>query len=116
MTPSGFWKSIRFWKNKSEDQSSQRRRPRHRALLQFDTDAAHQQPDEDGTNNVRAMPIALTAPARPDLIVTAASAPNTAALGQAINVSYTVANQGQGATSRAWRDGVYFSRDAALDA
>jgi Ca2+-binding RTX toxin-like protein/subtilase family serine protease len=51
------------------------------------------QGETDATNNVFAAPITITAP---DLVVTNATAPTSAVLGQTIDVSWEVVNQGDG--------------------
>jgi subtilase family serine protease len=61
--------------------------------LLFVTDAANQQGETNETNNVFAAPLKITGP---DLLVSGATAPTTAALGQTINVSWNVINQGDG--------------------
>ncbi|MBG1265632.1 CARDB domain-containing protein [Nostoc sp. WHI] len=76
--------------------------------LLFVTDGSKSQSETNENNNVFAQAITLTAP---DLIVTAANAPNTATLGEAISVSWTVTNQGTVPAFADWYDSVYFSAD-----
>jgi subtilase family serine protease len=82
--------------------------------LLFVTDASKNQGETDETNNVRAVPISLTAP-NVDLVVSDASAPATAKVGQIAAISWTVANQGTDTTTANWADYVYLSRDTTLD-
>ncbi len=77
------------------------------------TDGIDQQGETDNTNNVRAVPITLTAP---DLVVTSAEAPAIVNLGEAIDVTWTVENLGTVPAVASWSDGVYLSRDNKLDA
>ncbi|MFN6539114.1 MAG: CARDB domain-containing protein [Nostoc sp. EkiNYC01] len=70
------------------------------------------QGETDETNNVFAQAITLTAP---DLVITAANAPTTAALGETISVSWTVKNQGIVSASGDWYDAVYISDDRFFD-
>ncbi|WP_339379282.1 CARDB domain-containing protein, partial [aff. Roholtiella sp. LEGE 12411] len=79
--------------------------------LLFLTDGANQQSEADGSNNVRALPIQLTAPN----LVVSASAPTSATLGETISVSWTVSNQGAISANADWYDGVYISEDQIWD-
>lgn len=76
-------------------------------------DGSNYQPEEDETNNDRAVPIII---GLPDLVVTDADAPATAAVGEHIAVSFTVTNQGTFAAPADWYDAVYLSDDAVYDA
>jgi large repetitive protein len=79
-------------------------------------DNANQQGETNETNNVIAKAISLSAS---DLVITSSTAPDTATLSQTIEVSFTVKNQGTGATPNNWYDwydGVYLSDDDQLDA
>src|SRR5262249_14873966 len=69
----------------------------------------HNQSETDETNNVLARPITLTAP---DLVVSDASAPASATVGQTFSVSWTVTNQGSIAAPTTWYDTVYLARYA----
>lgn len=81
--------------------------------LLFAVDAGKQQNEKDETNNVRAVPITLTAP---DLIVSDASSTVSAATwGETIQVSWTVANIGTVTAAATWGDQIYISDDAILD-
>ncbi|MBX9259219.1 M10 family metallopeptidase C-terminal domain-containing protein [Desmonostoc muscorum CCALA 125] len=71
-----------------------------------------QQGESNETNNVFAQAITIVAP---DLVVTAANAPPTAALNETISVSWTVENQGTTITSGDWYDYIYISNDQFLD-
>src|SRR5262245_20475665 len=51
-----------------------------------------------------------------DLALVAVPGPISAQAGSVIGITWTVANQGDQATSTAWFDQVYFSTDATLDA
>ena len=64
------------------------------------------------TNNTRALAIVIAAA---DLTPTALTAPATAVVGQQIQVSWTVKNQGAGDALSSWNDSVYLSKDAKLD-
>ncbi|MBD2415927.1 hypothetical protein FACHB389_31060 [Nostoc calcicola FACHB-389] len=71
-----------------------------------------QQGETDKTNNVLAQAITIVAP---DLVVTAANAPTTAALNETISVSWRVENQGTTITSGDWYDYIYISNDQFFD-
>ncbi|MBD2516973.1 M10 family metallopeptidase C-terminal domain-containing protein [Nostoc sp. FACHB-973] len=71
-----------------------------------------QQGETDETNNVFAQAITIVAP---DLVVTGANAPTTAALNETISVSWTVENQGTTGTSGDWYDYIYISNDQFFD-
>jgi subtilase family serine protease len=66
----------------------------------------------DTSNNFRTIPISLTGP---DLAVTGASGPAEAALGQTVDVTWTVENVGSAPAANFWYDRVYLSRDRVLD-
>lgn len=76
------------------------------------------QPEASFTNNasgplsVNILPVV----SNPDLVVTAASAPTTAAVGQTIDVSFTVQNIGPDVAAQDWFDAIYLSSDTVLDA
>jgi subtilase family serine protease len=53
--------------------------------------------------------------ALPDLVVTAATAPTSASLGETVDLTWAVTNQGIGNTSTGWTDYVYLSDDTILD-
>ena len=76
------------------------------------TNSNHNQSESDATNDVYALPITIGAP---DLAVTAASAPASAALGGTIAVSWTTANQGGAAAPATWYDAVYVSSKSTFD-
>ncbi|MEZ6132743.1 MAG: CARDB domain-containing protein [Planctomycetaceae bacterium] len=69
-------------------------------------------------DNIRAggpTDVTLTPP--PDLQVTSVNAPTTAFSGQPATISWTVSNQGAGATLESfWRDRIYLSTDNVFDA
>ncbi|MFM7259247.1 MAG: CARDB domain-containing protein [bacterium] len=75
------------------------------------TDDANQLFEYGGeSNNVSAAagPMAVVYPPRPDLVVTAITAPATATATQTASVSYSVQNNGEVSTSGAWRDSLSF--------
>src|SRR5262249_30552075 len=76
-------------------------------------DAANEQVESDETNNVRSLTISLTSP---DLTVSAATAPASAALAETIPVSWTVTNQSNAGAFTDWTDRVYYSADPLFDA
>ena len=76
-------------------------------------DASHSQPESNEANNVRASAIELSAA---DLVVTAVTAPASVSLGQTINLTWTVLNQGTGLAASGWYDNVYLSSDDQWDA
>ena len=81
--------------------------------LLFATDFNNnQQPETNETDNVRAVALEVKAP---DLIVSAATAPATGILGEALAVDWTVTNQGGGSALTDWYDYVYLSTDQSLD-
>ena len=82
--------------------------------LLFVTDANNAQGEGNENNNIKAIPIAI-GDNDPDLVVTAASAPTTAVLGESIQVSWTVKNQGTIEASADWYDTIYLSDDQTLD-
>ncbi len=84
--------------------------------LLFVADSGGDQAEADETDNVRAVPITLVGSSSksPDMVITAATAPNSAELGN-INVSWTVKNQGTGDVSGFWEDDFYLSTDQTFD-
>ncbi|MBD2439767.1 CARDB domain-containing protein [Nostoc sp. FACHB-110] len=86
--------------------------PGERYLL-FVADGRNNQVETNETNNVFAQ--AITINDAPDLLITAANAPTTAALGETISVSWTVKNQGLVSTSSNWYDYIYISDDQFFD-
>ncbi|MCF2152305.1 M10 family metallopeptidase C-terminal domain-containing protein [Desmonostoc muscorum LEGE 12446] len=80
--------------------------------LLFVADKDHYQGETNETNNVFAQAITIAAP---DLVITAANAPTTAALGETISVSWTVKNQGTVSTFADWYDSIYISDDQFFD-
>ncbi|MBE9147549.1 hypothetical protein IQ257_03270, partial [Coleofasciculus sp. LEGE 07092] len=63
-------------------------------------------------DNLYALPITVSAP---NLVVSSATAPDTAGLNQRIDVGWTVANQGGNIATANWYDQVYLSDDLTLD-
>ena len=80
--------------------------------LLFVTDINKSQGETDDNNNVKAVPIKLSAP---DLKIVSATAPSTAILNQNINVSWTVKNSGTVNAPANWYDYVYVSNDDKWD-
>jgi subtilase family serine protease len=83
------------------------------------TDAGNAVFETNETNNTLASPILLSVtPLEPsNLIVTAVDGPAEGVSGQALSVTWTVANTGTGPTNAAtWGDAVYLSLDQFLDA
>ncbi|MCM0593810.1 MAG: CARDB domain-containing protein [Gloeotrichia echinulata DEX184] len=80
--------------------------------LLFVADRNNNQGETNESNNVRAITIDVTAP---DLVVSAATTPASAALGETVALSWTVTNQGNGAALADWYDYVYISDDQVLD-
>ncbi len=83
--------------------------------LLFITDGGYQgnrQSESNETNNVFAQAITINAP---DLVITAANAPTTAAVSEIISVSFTVTNQSTVSLLGQWFNAVYFSYDKFLD-
>jgi subtilase family serine protease len=81
-------------------------------FLIIKADANNQLNEENENNNVVALPISVTRPSRPDLIVESVVAPNTAFFDQTILVQWTVKNVGNGPTNASdWRDFVFLSVD-----
>ena len=85
------------------------------AIVVTDTFSRVFEGDGEG-NNAGFDDLPTTVESRPaDLVVSAASAPSTAAAGNGILVEWTVANQGAGDTvATRWRDRVYASTDVLL--
>ncbi|MBN2473427.1 MAG: Ig-like domain-containing protein [Pirellulales bacterium] len=81
-------------------------------LVATDGDTAVAEADEQ--NNVGSRPIALSYPPLPDLTVSQIVAPSLAQPGMAIELSWTVANQGTAMASGPWREAVYLSSDEVL--
>ena len=85
---------------------SPERSGRHYYLL-IVADGSHYVTESDESNNVFALPIALTVP-DVDLVVTAAEAPSTSSPARTADVSWTVTNQGiDSTTAPYWYDYVY---------
>ncbi|BBD63171.1 YD repeat-containing protein (plasmid) [Nostoc sp. HK-01] len=83
-------------------------RPAGDYYLLLVADGSGYQGETNENNNVRVVPITISVP---DLTVTAATAPASGTLGQAINVSWTVANSGTVTAPADWTDRIYFSTD-----
>jgi subtilase family serine protease len=76
------------------------------------TDRDNQQGETDETNNVRALRMQLSAP---DLVVTDATAPASAIVGERVRVSWAVTNQGEVPALTDWTDALYLSADERVD-
>ncbi len=81
-------------------------------FLLFVTDDDGNQSETDETDNVRAVPIEITVP---DLVVSNATAPSNATLGETIPLSWTVTNSGKVTALNNWYDRVYISSDTTFD-
>jgi subtilase family serine protease len=81
-------------------------------FLLVQVDQENNQGETDGANNAHAIPITVVAP---DLTVTAAASPAAAVLGDTINVSWTIENQGDHPAAANWYDAVYLSSDTVFD-
>ncbi len=77
------------------------------------TDAYTSRTETDEDNNTKALAVTIVTP---DLVPTAFSGPasGTADAGKAINVSFTVKNQGTGTAAATWYDYIYLSDDDTL--
>jgi hypothetical protein len=80
--------------------------------LLFISDYYDQQYETDETDNIKAVPIEITAP---DLVISDATAPSNATLGESIPVSWKVTNPGNVSAQTNWDDVVYLSNDPILD-
>jgi hypothetical protein len=68
--------------------------------------------ETDETNNVTAHKIQINAP---DITITNTQAPSAAVLGEKVDISWTVENQGNVPALGYWADGIYLSEDEYLD-
>jgi RHS repeat-associated protein len=79
-------------------------------------DHLHSIPETEEDNNVQVIPInLLSPPVLADLIGTQINTPDTVGLGDNINVSWSVSNQGDGSVENPWIDALYLSKDTSLD-
>ncbi len=68
------------------------------------------------SNNVASLAVTIAMSPLPDLLVQSVQAPAAAIAGQSTSLSWTVLNNGSGATSgQTWYDSLYLSRDQFLD-
>ncbi|WP_172970091.1 CARDB domain-containing protein, partial [Microcystis aeruginosa] len=81
-------------------------------FLLFKADNYNYQGETDENNNVYSLPINISAS---DLQVTATNAPTSAILGETVELTWTVTNNGTGAASQDWYDRVYLSSNQTLD-
>lgn len=79
------------------------------------TDEGNNLPESNEDNNTQVRRITITAPVKPDLTVISIDNPDSAAAGATISASWSVYNQGDGAATGGWYDGLYFSTDDQLD-
>ena len=78
-------------------------------------DAFQQQPESSESNNVLASAaLTLTIPQLPDLVVVDITAPIEALSGQAMQVSWTLKNQGTADATGTWNDYVHLSDDTVI--
>lgn len=75
------------------------------------TDRNHQQIESDETNNQRSIPLNITIPPLPDLIVSEITLPNAVFSGQDIEILWMITNQGTADATGTWTDKVYLSSD-----
>jgi subtilase family serine protease len=80
--------------------------------LLFKADNYNYQSETDENNNVYSLPINISAS---DLQVTSTNAPTSAILGETVELTWTVTNNGTGAASQDWYDRVYLSSNQTLD-
>ncbi|MFN6133536.1 MAG: Calx-beta domain-containing protein, partial [Synechococcaceae cyanobacterium] len=89
--------------------------PGQRFLLFVSDDSynyGNRQSETNEHDNVFALPINISSS---DLVVSAAQAPIAAVVGNAIHLSWTVTNQGNGEAAQDWRDYVYLSSNQTID-
>jgi RHS repeat-associated protein len=72
------------------------------------------QGETDYSNNTYSIPVYVSEPAA-DLTINSATAPATATLGQQIQVSWTVENQGNDPANADWYDAIYLSDDETFN-
>jgi subtilase family serine protease len=80
--------------------------------LLFKADQYNHQGETDENNNVYSRPINISAA---DLQVSGTNAPTAAVLGETVELTWTVTNQGTGVATRDWYDLVYLSGNQTLD-
>ncbi|NCS52426.1 MAG: hypothetical protein GPJ23_08650, partial [Microcystis aeruginosa G13-05] len=80
--------------------------------LLFKADNYNYQGETDENNNVYSLPINISAS---DLQVTATNAPTSAILGETVELTWTVTNNGTGEAPRDWYDRVYLSSNQTVD-
>jgi subtilase family serine protease len=80
--------------------------------LIFQTDGGNWRTELNENNNTYVIPINTDAA---DLQVTSATTPSSAALGETVNLTWTVQNKGGTAANADWYDAFYISDDATLD-
>lgn len=82
------------------------------------TDADQTAAEENESNNESSRAITLNVPPLPDLRVGSVQAPDEGFAGAPIEVSWSVSNDGDGATppnTSTWEDGIFLSRDQQFD-
>ena len=72
-------------------------------------DALNSVPEANETNNLRVVPLTLTLPPLPDLVVGMVSSSTSALAGQSIPVSWAVTNVGAASANGAWQESVYLT-------
>jgi YD repeat-containing protein len=82
-------------------------------FLIVSADHTNAQVELNEENNLLVQPITVQVP---DLTVTTAAAPASADVGTQVGISFTVVNQGTGATTASRLDRVYLSEDGTVDA
>jgi CARDB len=80
-------------------------------FLLFATDRLNNRPETNEANNTSAVAIQIVAP---DLVVADITTVQETISGQPVSVSWTLTNQGNGATTRNWVDRVYLSSDSLV--
>ena len=80
--------------------------------LLFVTDRNNVQGETDETDNIYALPVNIAAP---NLTVTNTDAPQSSYLGETVEISWTVANQGDVEAPKSGYDHIYISDDQYLD-
>jgi hypothetical protein len=84
--------------------------------LLVETDALKNRPEISETNNfaATASTIDLTLPPLPDVVVSAIVVPAEGVAGEAVQIRWTLTNQGEGDATGTWTDEVYLSGDNAV--
>ncbi|MBI4327963.1 MAG: VCBS repeat-containing protein, partial [Chloroflexi bacterium] len=83
-------------------------------VIVVSADGANQQPESDETNNKASAAIAVTPPPFPDLVVSNIVAPEIGVPGDAVDLIWTVANQGTAAVAGPWSETIHLSGDGVI--